>query len=337
MKKNSFIAFLLIVCSLTIFSNFKVFKAYIGQEEIFNIIATSDYNMEEPFREQISSGYPSLSSTVIPFKSILGAYWIINDSIDKGLNLLREGQKDNPYLGFTDMLYAGLFEEVGMKDSFAHYARKAVSKLPNAPQHYVLLLKTLLMEEKLDSLDIIFDNIKDNVNDPQLWKVYLAGALDRIDKMDSLVVIENAKIAKSKYKYSDEGLRLLADYVIYGQDIIKSSIELKKTAIDTFPSNPKYSIEIMNDIIEDIPDDIYNYETLIEMYFRDNQFLKVTQLYENLIDKEMVNFNATIVEFAAISYINSKQLQFGCYLSQQLNSAGYKLSSSVALACNISQ
>jgi predicted Zn-dependent protease len=335
MKKNSFIAFLLIVSSLTIFSNFKVFKAYIGQEEIFNIITSSDYNMEEPFREQISSGYPSLSSTVIPFKSILGAHWIINDSIDKGLNLLREGQKDNPYLGFTDMLYAGLYEEVGMKDSFAHYARKAVSKLPNAPQHYILLVKTLLMEEKLDSLDIVFDNIKDNVNDPQLWQVYLAGAVDRIDKMDSLRVLENAKIAKSKYNYDD--VRLLADYVIYGQDKIKSSIELKKTAIDTFPSNPKYSIEIMNDIIEDIPDDIYNYETLIEMYFRDNQFLKVTQLYENLIDKEMVNFNATIVEFVTISYINSKQLQFGCYLAQQLNSARYKLSSSVALACNISQ
>ena len=337
MKKNSFIAFLLIVCSLTIFSNFKVFNAYIGQEEIFNIISTSDYNMEESFRERISSGYPSLSSTVIPLKSIVGAHWIINDSIDKGLKLLKEGGKHNPYLGFTDMIYATLFEELGMKDSFAHYARKAVSKLPNAPQHYVLLLKTMLMEDKIDSLDIIFDNIKDNVNDPQLYKVYLAGALDRIDEMDSLRVIENAKIVKSRYGWAFEDLRLLADYVIYGQDKVKRSIELNKIAIDTFPSNPKYSIEIMNDIIEDIPDNIYNYETLIEMYFRDNQFLKVTELYESLIDKEMVNFNATIVEFITISYINSQKLSFGCYLAQQLNSAGYKLSSSVALACNVSQ
>ena len=336
MKKNSFIAFLLIVSSLTIFSNFKVFKAYIGQEKIFDIIATSDYSMEESFRERISSGYPNLSSTVIPLKSVLGAHWIINDSIDKGLNLLKEGAKDNPYLGYTDMIYASLFEELGMKDSFAYYARKAVSKLPNAPQHYVLLLKLMLQEEKIDSLDIIFNDIKDNANDFQIWKVYLAGALDRLDKMDSLRVIENAKIAKSKYNtYAD--LRLLADYVIYGEDKVRSSIELKQIAIDTFPSNPKYSIEIMNDIVEGIPDDIFNYETLIEMYFRDNQFLKVTQLYENLIDREMVNFNATIVEFIAISYINSQKLSFGCYLAQQLNSAGYKLSSSVALACNISQ
>ena len=336
MKKNSFIAFLLIVSSLTIFSNFKVFKAYIGQEKIFDIIATSDYSMEESFRERISSGYPNLSSTVIPLKTILGAHWIVNDSIDKGLNLLKEGAKDNPYLGYTDMIYASLFEELGMKDSFAYYTRKAASKLPNAPQHYVLLLKLMLQEEKIDSLDIIFNDIKDNANDYQIWKVYLAGALDRLDKMDSLRVIENAKIAKSKYG-TFEDLRLLADYVIYGEDKVKNSIELKQIAIDTFPSNPKYSIEIMNDIVEDIPDDIYNYETLIEMYFRDDQFLKVTQLYENLIDREMVNFNATIVEFIAISYINSQKLSFGCYLAQQLNSAGYRISPSVALACNISQ
>ena len=100
-------------------------------------------------------------ATVIPLKSVLGAHWIINDSIDKGLNLLKEGAKDNPYLGYTDMIYASLFEELGMKDSFAYYARKAVSKLPNAPQHYVLLLKLMLQEEKIDSLDIIFNDIKD--------------------------------------------------------------------------------------------------------------------------------------------------------------------------------
>lgn len=335
MKKNSFFFGLLIFSVLLVFSNYKVFQVYIGQDEVFRIIATSDYEMEDSYRDRISSGYPSLSSTVIPFKSILGAYWIINDSIDKGLNLLKAGQKDNPYLGYSDMLYAGLFEEVGMKDSFTYYARQAVSKLPNAPQHYVLLAKVLINEGKYDSLQTVFDQIKDKVNDRQVWKVYLAGALNHKDKMDSLKLVENAKLAKAKFSFDD--IRLSADYIIYGQDVIKKFVELKEIAIDTFADDPEYGIKIMNEIISIVNDNVFHYETLIEMYFKEGKFEKVIELYDELVENDMTNVNAIIVEFIAISYVNINNLQFGCNLSQQLNSAGYKLSPSLALVCNIVQ
>ena len=335
MKKNSFFFGLLIFSVLLVFSNYKVFQVYIGQDEVFRIISTSDYEMEDSFRDRISSGYPSLSSTVIPFKSILGAYWIINDSIDKGLNLLKEGQKDNPYLGYSDMLYAGLFEQVGIKDSFTYYARQAVSKLPNAPQHYVLLAKVLINEGKYDSLQTVFDQIKDKVNDRQVWKVYLAGALNHKDKMDSLKLVENAKLAKSKFSFDD--IRLSADYIIYGQDVIKEFVDLKEIAIDTFADDPEYGIKIMNEIISIVNDNVFHYETLIEMYFKEGKYEKVIELHDKLIENDLTNVSTIIIEFISISYVNNNNLQFGCSLSQQLNSAGYKLSPSLALACNIVQ
>ena len=168
MRINSYHIILTIISLVVLVSNFKVFKVNVGQEKILEIVATGNYQIEDKLRNRISSGYPSVSGTAIHFKTILGAHWIINDSIDKGLKLLKESENDNPYLGFNDLLYANLFEEVGMLDSFNYYARRAVNKLPNAPQHYVLLSKIYVMENKIDSLDFVFNKIKNRVDDSQI-------------------------------------------------------------------------------------------------------------------------------------------------------------------------
>ncbi len=333
MKKNSIYFILLFLTLISLYSNYRTFKVNVNQEKILQIISTGDYEFDNDYRDRISSGYPSVSSTVIPFKSILGAHWIVRDSIDKGLELLKQGQKDNPYLGFTDMIYASLFESVGMTDSFAFYARRAFSKLPNAPSHYVLLSKVFIMEEKFDSLEIVFDKIKDRVNDYQIWQLYLSSAIKNREKFDSLTLIDNAKIAKLKYNHHEE-IRLLADYMIYGEDNINQQVILKKQAIDSFSTNPVYSIKIMKDILEQ-NGNIFNYETLIEMYFRNNEYSKVISLYDEMIILEMTDLKAVIIEFIAISYINTNNIQYGCYLAKQLDQANYNLSSSIAQVCNI--
>ena len=154
--------------------------------------------------------------------------------------------------------------------------------------------------------------------------------------MDSLSLKTNAKLAKSKFP-TYEDIRLLSDYIIYGEDKIKNYVNLKQIAIDTFPENPNYSIKIMNDIIADISDNIFHYETLIEMYFQNHEYSKVISLYDELNDRKMTNISGLIIEFIAISYVNTNNIPFGCYLADQLNQANYKLSQPIALTCNIVQ
>ena len=89
--------------------------------------------------------------------------------------------------------------------------------------------------------------------------------------------------------------------------------------------------------IVDTNNDIFNNEILIEMYFRDQQFSKVIEVYDKLNTLNLTDITGTVVEFISISYVNTNNLQFGCYLAQQLSQVKYKLSNSLALACNITQ
>ena len=166
MQKNSLYFFLIFICLGSVLSNYKVFDANIKQYLIQNYLSAGAVsNIELDYLNRISTRYPTLSSTVIPLKGITGSYWLENDSISKGLDLLEEANKNNPYLGFPDAMIAQFYEFIGAKDSFNHYARKAFEKLPNAPQHYILISKTLVNENKIDSLESFFNNTKEKIID----------------------------------------------------------------------------------------------------------------------------------------------------------------------------
>ena len=111
----------------------------------------------------------------------------------------------------------------------------------------------------------------------------------------------------------------------------------KQEAIDSFSVNPKKSINLMTQVITDLEYDVNNYEVLIEMYFRTNDYKNVVTLYNKLNELELTNLNATIIEFISISYLNLNENVIGCNLAQTLNSYGYRLSASLALACSIAQ
>ena len=101
-EKNNFLKTLVIVitCIISVFaalSNYRNFSLNIGQHKLLNAVLYSTYEFDDNYYERISSGYPNLTATAIPIKSIMGAYWIQKDSIDKGLDFLRKGNRENPY------------------------------------------------------------------------------------------------------------------------------------------------------------------------------------------------------------------------------------------------
>lgn len=337
MQKNSFFIFAIIISFLTLISNYKVYYANINQFTAQILLSQSSLDKMSPeFRNRISTNYPTLTSTTIPFKSLVGSYWIQNDSIVKGLDLLREGNKDNPYLGYSDAMIAQLYDQIGIKDSFINYARKAYNKLPNAPQHYVLIARALVLEDKVDSLSILFDQIKTRIKDNQVFKIYLAAILNQTNQFDSLKISKDIAYIKSKYPYNRD-LNLLADYIKYGQENVARIIELKQAAIDSFNENPNNSIETMEKIILEQNDNYSHFETLIEMYFRANDFNSVIETHAKLQERGLLTLPATILEFVSISYVNTNNIQIGCLLAQDLRKYGYKISSSLARVCNIKQ
>ncbi len=331
---NFLIMGLIIIGLLSLFSNFKNYKVYVKQNLILASIATGEYEFSDEYIDRISSGYPSLTATVIPFNSIIGAHWINKDSLELGLDYLRKGNKDNPYLGFSDMLLAYVYQNLKMKDSFKYYTKEANRKLPNSPIHFALLGNILLSEEKLDSFNYRFKEITNRVPDREVWRVYLSTMAVRKYDFDTTEVNENAIKAKSIFP-DNNSIKLTADYVLYGAKNVKKSIELRQTAIDSFPKNSALSIKSIKEAITLVPDNRSYYETLIEMQFRINKYEDVIDTYDKLKDLNMTSLRGNVVEFIAISYLNTNNQREGCSVALALKNANYKLSPDVSGVCRL--
>lgn len=333
MKRNSLLFLLFLLSLISMISNYRIYRVSNSEELVMNAIRNGNYNTLNEAYETLSLGYPSLTATTIPIKSVLAANQIGKDSIFKALDLLREGNKDNPNHGYGYMVTANVYDQLGVKDSFAYYTRKALSKQPNAPAHYALMSRLYVLENKLDSLSYYFNDISTRIKDYQVWKIYLGAMLGKNQNIDSLKIIDAAKLAKVYFKEKD--INLIADYHIYGRDKIDTIIKLRQQAKELYEKNPNLSIEKMNRVVEVYKENIEDYEVLIQMYFFENNYSQVLSIYDELNQIDMTSLKANTIEFISISYVNLGDFEKGCYLSNILNNNNYKMSPSLALACGI--
>ena len=339
MRDHKFIfiiySLLFVFAAFSFYSNYKNYLAFDNQIIINNVISSGRYqDIPDFYVNRISKGYPSLSATSIPFNTVLGAYWINNDSIDLGFKYLRKGNLDNPYLGYSDMIFANVYQSLGVRDSLKFYSNEASRKLPNNPAHFALQGRIFIEDDKLDSLVIRFNEISKRVPDREVWRLYLSAMANSKYEVDTLEVNENAKKAKLIFP-NNKSINLTADYVLYGVENVKKSIELRQSAIDSFERNPQSSINKINQSISLVPDNINSYEILIEMLFRNENLSEVISVYDSLNEMEMTNLSANTIEFISISYVNTGDLPRGCYLANILNNVDYFISPSLRNACRI--
>ena len=331
MKKISLFSTLLVLSICALISNYQVFYMNINQQRLLDAVVYSTYEPDLEYYQKLESGYPTLTATAIPFKSVLGAYWINQDSIAKAIRFLREGERHNPFLGFSDMVFANIWDTSGNMDSMSHYARRASSKLPNAPSNYILLSKIYINENKIDSLDMLFNKISSRVRDPEVWKIYLSAMVANKGEIDSIKVLNYAK--EAKLEFVEVEIQLLANYIIYGEEIVKNNIKLKENALKNYKEDPVSSIEMMKEAVEIITDNVQDYQTLIEMLFFQQSYSDVIENYKTLQTLGLNTVTYKTVELIVISYLNLNDIQNGCYLAQVLKDGKYKYSPSIDLVC----
>ena len=329
-----FLIFLFVFSIIPFLSNYQNYLVNINQVLILKGVMNSEFKLDQKTFNRLNFGYPSLTNTSIPIKTIIGRYLLQNDSILKGMDYLRKGNLDNPYLGYSDMTFADFYEEIGIKDSFEYYTRRAYSKLPNAPGNFINMTRLYYIENKLDSLSIIFDKISSRVQDEQVYRIYLAAALENKEAFDSISLRENALKARAFFSNTKEIL-LLSDYIVYGKENIQRSIKISEKAKQTFELDQTKAIELINQAINLSPNNINNYEVLIQMHFSRNDFKSVVEVFNKLTELEMLGINIEIIELIMISLLNTNDINRGCYLASVLQENNYNISISALQACAI--
>lgn len=315
---------LIIISVFVVNLSYKNFQSYLLQIDLKNDIMTNSYDRPLEFISKIDYNYPSLTNTTIPIKSIVGRYYYEMDSIDRGINLLKEGAKDNPYIMFSESLLADIYDQEKERDSFLKYSNKAFKKLPNNPIHFVMYSRKLKSENKIDSIIYHFNKIIGNASyaDYQVWKVVLAALVENqdtslIDKKNKILkeFDKIKEVGKNEFKRDDIGL--LADYVRYGSAQVKVAQSLHDNAL-TFFNEGKVdeSIEILEKSIELYPAK-RSYENLIKVFFLSEQFKKVTSIYDDYSLK-FKESDVITMSYYALSLFNEGNYQKACSVANHI-------------------
>ena len=92
------------VSLLVIYLNFLRFQSFVVQKSIYDdTINQKDLSYRDTiFINSIKTNYPSLGLFGLPLSSQKGTYLIAIDKVYEGIQLLKQGQKDNPYIMFSE-------------------------------------------------------------------------------------------------------------------------------------------------------------------------------------------------------------------------------------------
>ena len=88
--------------------------------------------------KEYQDSYPNITITAIPIKLAKANYFLQNGKENEAIDLAREGQKINPYLGFGDYIISKAYYSKGLKDSSMYYIKKSYDKVPLNSAHVVL-------------------------------------------------------------------------------------------------------------------------------------------------------------------------------------------------------
>ncbi len=337
MTRNKLIIFFLLLASgVSIYLNYLNYKSFTIQQVFLDDIRNSTFNGKDySFIESINYNYPSLQQTAIPIKSITGQYYLGIDSIQKGLLLLYEGAKDNPFLNYSEAVLADYYLSVNKLDSFTKYTRKIMKEVPNSPVHFVLFSRMLMMEEKIDSVLITFENsIKaQKIKDYQTWKVFLAAMKDKYPEVDSLKITNYAAEAKENFPENEE-IRYLADYILFSEKIVKESESIYEDGIWTYNSNKELGIELINKSIEIYPNNQLAKKNIIKAYFYNNQWEEVISSYKSYTETlDVIDFES--VFFYASSLMNIGDKSSSCGVFKYLVQNNYSIPPGIKSECMI--
>ena len=335
-NSKAILIILIFISSISIYFHYLNFQSFKIQGIFLEDIRNNNFTDKDlGFIKKINYNYPTLNQTAIPIKAITGHYYLGIDSIQKGIDLLNAGVKDNPFLNYSEGILADYYYSVNELDSFNKYTRKIIKEIPNSPVHYVLFSKLLMMEEKVDSILITFESTMRNqkIKDYQTWKVFLAAMKEKYNQVDSVKVINYAREAKEIFPENEE-IKILADYILFSEENIKQSQKIYDEAIITYNSNKELGIKKINEALDLYPNNELALKNIIKAYFYNEEWGKVISSYKKYT-QYIVGIDFEPVFFYAASLMNLGEKSSSCGVFKYLVENNYTIPQDVKSQCLI--
>ncbi len=180
------ISFILISPSIVI--NYQVYQSMKVQKYVMGEIDADPKMALEDVKEAFPH-FPNLSTSTLPIKALVARYYYRDKMYDESLRLLRECEKDNPYLYYTDFIKTAVFASQQNFDSVSFYAKRAFYNWPRATSYYKNVIFSAARKKDTTEINKAFNTYIKYRNEPEGWNQYLLGRFELIGPADKLSLI----------------------------------------------------------------------------------------------------------------------------------------------------
>lgn len=122
---------------------------------------------------------PNLSSSTLPMKAMMARYYIRDKRFDDALRVLKESEKDNPFLHYNDFLRTSIYASLNKMDSAHYYAKLAFDAWPRASSYYKNMIFTSAKLKDTNEIKRALQVSLDvNNNNAATWNQYMLGMFE---------------------------------------------------------------------------------------------------------------------------------------------------------------
>ena len=305
---------------ITLFYNFKFYESLNLQRELL-----VDWNMQQMTipttkLDNFKSFIPSLSITAMPMEFLIGRYYLYkSETQTKGISLIKNSIKDNPYLGVQEIELANFYNQKANLDSTYYYTKIAFEKLPTN-LHAFNLISTLSELKNENELDQVFNQLKSR-KEQTVWSNYIFAKAKINDNKpkDSLLNLLNS--GKSIFKNNEESFEYLKSYIQVGEFGLNEYVNILESAENYFKQGlyEKSAEMYLKASIMD-PSERTNLENLGMCFFNLNKFDKAISYFERHL--KQFRKSPKILLYLGVSRIESGD-KSGCDLINESIQMGF--------------
>jgi len=309
------------------------------------LILLQDFNFTKYFArdlkeiEKINHKFPTLTHTTISLASAKANYYMYQDSLIKAKELFFLGNKNNPYLGDTDLGLANLYLKEKKLDSAYFFSKKAVEKLPYNQLHvavFQLILTSLDDKKYLNEAREIFEKVKDD-NVETIWENHLLieiayTKIDSFNQYQKNLVNQGLKIfpGNKKILIAEKLMNNNKDKIILANEYDQNAIKLfqENDFLNAISEWEKAKLIVANE-------DAY-YLNIAQAYLRLESYNIALEELKKVEDLKIQENDGKLEFLKASAYLGLEKNKNACNYFRISSEKGYVLSQNIYenLNCN---
>lgn len=305
----------------SVFVSFKIYQSFTIQSKLIMTASGINKDYDLNYVKNIDTDFPNITVHTMPMSALKATLLLNLGEKDSVLNLLNDASKENPYLGYNEIVKSIYYLENQQIDSSYKYARLAYNKLPNQFNHfnhYLNLIEfkkdTLALNQILDDLNLIFNEKK--------YQKYIQVSTRLKNKIS---LSEQDLIDKLTLNNPTSGINNVLNIIgEVGLDNVAKGYLYQRSAIEAYEKKDyEKSAELFLKASQYNPKEISYIENAANCFNKLRKFNKsITMLEKLIVDSNPKSGKAEYL--LAIAYISLENSEIGCKFLKDSKSKGFK-------------